>query len=473
MEEVIGQTSADIWNAEIGAELREHDAKVFETGQMIEEVETVINKHGEIKQLNSIKFPLRDENEQIYALCGISTDITQRLQAEKEKRILESRLAQTEKMEAIGTLAGGIAHDFNNILSAVLGYAELAQMEAKRNRDNQKHLAKVIEAGLRARDLVKQILSFSRQHEQERKPVKIIDLLNETMGLIRASLPSTIEIKKSIPPQLPEIYADPTQLHQVIMNLCSNAAQAMRQSGGFLTLSVEHINLDEQEASNHAELESGDYLKLEVPDTGCGMPPDVVDKIFEPFYTTKDEGEGTGMGLSMVHGIIKKHEGFISLNSEPGQGSTFTIFLPVREAHEHDQKTEELDAPLPRGNERILFVDDEEAITEFGKQSLARLGYQVIGLNSSQEALRLLESPPQRFDLLVTDMTMLRLTGLELAKQIHKIAPDLPIILCSGQSQLISSEEWKPAGIKRLLDKPMTMRRLAITVREVLDAART
>jgi two-component system cell cycle sensor histidine kinase/response regulator CckA len=471
MDEVIGHTSADIWNADIGDQLNKHDARVIETGHMIEEIETVQNKEGEIKQLISIKFPLRDENDEIYALCGISTDITQRLQAEKEKRLLEERLVQAEKMEAIGTLAGGIAHDFNNILSAVLGYSELAMLEAKQNRDNQSHLAKVIDAGMRARDLVKQILSFSRHHEPERKYVDMKELLDETMGLMRASLPSTIEIKKAIPHQLPEIYADPTQLHQVIMNLCSNAAHAMQQSGGCLSLSIEHINMDEQAARKHAGLEPGAYLKLDVSDTGCGMPPDIVDKVFEPFYTTKDEGEGTGMGLSVVHGIIKNHDGGISFSSEPDRGSTFTIFLPVREAGEHDDRAEDEDAPLPTGSERVLFLDDEDAIVEFAIETLANLGYQAVGLSSSEETLRLLEKPSNSYDLLITDMTMPRMTGLELARKVQKIMPGLPIILCSGQAQQISAEELESAGIKKLLTKPVTMRRLASSVREVLDAS--
>jgi CheY-like chemotaxis protein len=255
------------------------------------------------------------------------------------------------------------------------------------------------------------------------------------------------------------------------MNLCSNAAHAMRQGGGVLTVRVEHVHIDKEEADKHAGMRPGGHIKLEVSDTGCGMPPEVADKIFEPFFTTKGEGEGTGMGLSVVHGIIKNHDGHISLASEPDQGTTFTILLPVMEAHEEEIEIMDTDAPLPKGTESILFVDDEEAIVDFGIRALAHLGYDAFGVNSSEEGLSLLKSSPQKFDLLITDMTMPRLTGLELAQGVHKIAPDLPIIICSGQPQQLSAEERESAGIKKVLAKPVTMRQMAVKVREVLDAS--
>jgi signal transduction histidine kinase/CheY-like chemotaxis protein len=388
-------------------------------------------------------------------------------QAEEQEKKLETQLRQAQKMEAIGTLAGGIAHDFNNILSAVIGYTELALINIPKESSLQNHLQQVLKAGSRAKDLVKQILTFSRQAEQEVGPFQIKLIAKEALKLLRASLPTTIEIRQDIQSDS-TVLADPTQIHQVLMNLCTNAGYAMQETGGTLEVSLTNVELDSHFTGRHSDMAPGPHLRLTVSDTGHGMTPDVLERIFDPFFTTKGPGEGTGMGLSVVHGIVKSFGGTITVYSEPGKGSTFHVYLPIAEDLKDEGETEVIE-PLPTGNERILLIDDEQPLVDIGKQMLERLGYEVITRTSSIEALELFRAQPDRFDLVITDMTMPNMTGDKLAMEIMKIRPDVPVILCTGFSPAITEEEANAWGIQALLEKPLLRHDLAKTIRQVLD----
>jgi signal transduction histidine kinase len=396
----------------------------------------------------------------------IATDITRIKDLEKESLRIQAQLQQAQKMEAIGTLAGGIAHDFNNILSAVIGYTEIVLGDIPEGSHLHKNLQEVLKAGNRAKDLVKQILTFSRQSEQELKPVQIKHVAREALRLLRASLPTTIQIEQDLRSKS-AVLADPTQIHQVIMNLCTNAAHAMRNKGGRLKIALLDVNLEGSFAQQHPLLSSGPYIKLTVSDTGHGMEASIISRIFDPFFTTKDRGEGTGMGLAVVLGIVKSHGGAITVDSDVGKGSTFHVFLPVIQ-EELNRKTVPT-LSIPTGNERILFVDDEKALVDLGKQILERLGYKVTLRTSSVEALELFMEQPDRFDLVITDMTMPNLTGDELAAKLMNIRAEVPVILCTGYSERMSKEKAHEIGIKEFILKPIVMSQLAKTVRKVLD----
>ncbi|MBW2168751.1 MAG: PAS domain S-box protein [Deltaproteobacteria bacterium] len=384
-----------------------------------------------------------------------------------ERKKLEAQLQQAQKMEAIGTLAGGIAHDFNNILAAIIGYAEIASLQVAEDDKAKESLKEVLKAGRRARDLVKQILSFSRKGEEGRKPVHVNLIVKEALKLLRASLPTTIEIRQNIESDIGVVEADPTQIHQVLMNLGANAYYAMSDEGGILEVNLSEIHLDSRSASRYSDLDPGKYVKLTVSDTGYGMTPEVLERIFEPYFTTKEKGTGTGMGLAVVHGIVKGCGGSIIVESEPGKGTVFHVYLP-RIEREEVKAEPEATGPLPTGHERILFVDDELPLVEIGKQILERLGYEVTTRTSSIEALELFKAKPDRFDLVITDMTMPNMTGDRLAKELMKIRPDIPVILCTGFSERITEEKAKEMGIRAFAMKPIVIRDLANTVREVL-----
>jgi len=394
-------------------------------------------------------------------------EITERKQAEEEKLKLQMQLQQAQKMEAIGTLAGGIAHDFNNILSAIIGYTEIALDDVKKETLLHNNLQEVFKAGKRAKNLVKQILTFSRRSEQELQQLQVKYLAKDALKLLRASLPTTIEIRQDIQSDS-FVLADPTQIHQVLMNLCTNAGFALQDKGGVLEVKLEDMELDTDFTSRHPDMKPGSYMKLTVSDTGHGMPPDVLERAFDPFFTTKKKGEGTGMGLSVVHGIVKNHGGTVTASSEPGKGSTFKVFLPVIEAKADSEKKKE--GTIPKGKEHILFIDDEQGLVDLGKLMLESFGYKVTAKTSSVEALKLFKSQPDKFDLIITDMTMPSMTGEELAKEILAIRPDIRVILCTGFSQKIDKEKAESIGIRTLLLKPILRQQMAETVREVLDS---
>ena len=409
---------------------------------------------------------LRDKSGAVKGILGVSRDITERKKAGQEKKMLEARLQQAQKMESIGTLAGGIAHDFNNILSAVIGYTEIALEDCEEGSLIHSNLQGVLIAGNRAKDLVSQILTFSRQADPELKPVQAELVVKEAIMLLRASLPSTIEIQQTINSRSATL-ADPTQIHQVLMNLCTNAENAMYDTGGLLAVSLTDVTIDSKFEARKLDISPGNYIRLGVSDTGHGMPAEVKARIFDPFFTTKERGKGTGMGLAVVHGIVKSHRGAITVKSEPGKGTTFEVFLPV--SPNIVKITTDAGVELPTGNERILFVDDELALVDLGRQMLERLGYSVESLTSSTEALVLFKTRPDEFDLVITDMTMPNLTGEKLAGELMKIRADVPVILCTGFSEQITEERAKGLGIKEFILKPLLMNKLAGTVRAVLD----
>ena len=412
------------------------------------------------------KLPVGTRNEignLAQAFDKMAEDLARR---EAEKQQLEMQLRQTQKMEAIGTLAGGIAHDFNNILGIISGYTELARLDAPEGSRSQKCLKEIFTASLRARDLVQQILTFSRQGANEPKPLQVGFIIKEVMKMLRAPLPSTIEVKYFVPRNLPAVLADSTQIHQVVMNLCTNAGHAMREKGGVLEVSLGEVMVDETMAARIPDLMPGKYQKLKVGDTGHGMSPEVMEKIFDPFFSTKGPGEGTGLGLSVVHGIVKKHGGGIEVFSKPGQGTTFEVYFPSLEEMNSGYNDEAV--KLPTGTERILLVDDETAMVEMGQQMLESLGYKVTSRTSSLEALRAFQTHPDRFDLVITDMTMPRLTGAELAREVLKLRPDMPIILCTGFSDRIQEETAKSIGVREFVLKPVILRDIAPIIRRVL-----
>ncbi len=409
---------------------------------------------------------LRNKDGRPIGMLGITRDISERKKAEEEKRKLEAQLQQSQKMHAIGTLAGGIAHEFNNILWMITGNTELALFDIPEGNPARYPLELVEKACQRAKDLVRQILSFSRQTKQERISLKINPIVKDALKLLRPSIPSTIEIRKNISTELYTILADPTQVHQVLTNLCTNAAHAMREKGGVLEVTLVNTEVGKDEADQHPDLNPGKYVKLTVSDTGHGMDPRVLEQIFDPFFTTKKVGEGTGMGLSVVHGIVKSHAGAITVHSEPGKGATFNVFLPCVESKvKHETKTFET---ATIGNEKILFVDDEEDTVDMIKKLLERLGYQVESITSSAEALEIFRAQPKKYDLVITDMTMPHMTGEMLAKELLAIRPDIPIILCTGFNEMISEDRAKAIGIREFAMKPLRIYDLAKIIQKVL-----
>lgn len=398
------------------------------------------------------------------AVLNILRDIT-------PQKKMEAQLMQAQKMEAIGTLAGGIAHDFNNILSAILGYAELTSLDVPEGTKARDNLDQVIRAGNRAKELVQEILTFSRQRDHQRKQVYVGPLVKETLKLLRASLPSTIEIRSSIEKDIGTVEADPSQIHQVIMNLCTNAGHAMREKGGVLDVSMSHMTLEPGDGPVNSTGAPVKYLKLTVADTGHGMDKKTVARIFEPYFSTKEPGEGTGLGLAVVHGIVKSLGGAVTVQSTPGKGSVFTVHLPLLNAQE--TAVAHLAAePPPKGGERVLVVDDEADLVNMTKQMLERLGYEVMGFSSSPEALEAFRLHKDSFDLVISDMTMPQMTGDKLVKELTEIRPDIPVILCTGHSERLSEEKAAKLGIARLVKKPIQFQTLASAVRGALDTVK-
>jgi signal transduction histidine kinase len=386
----------------------------------------------------------------------------------KRERLLESRLQQAQKMEAVGTLASGIAHDFNNILFPVIGYTELVMEEMPPGSQARSNLQQVLQAAERAKELVRQILAFSREGGQsDKRPVRFEKILKEALKLLRATLPATIAIEQAIDENCGMVMADPTQLHQVVMNICTNAYGAMRLQGGQLKVSLKKASIGADDIGVNLALEPGPHLRLSIADSGRGMEPWVLERIFEPYFTTKSPSEGTGMGLFITHGIIRNHGGDIRVYSEPAVGTTVTIYLPLADSSADIRPHPSIE-PIVGGNERILLVDDEETIVRMQKQILTRLGYRVTATLSSLEALDIFRERPGDFDLVITDQTMPNLTGAQLAAKILEIAPSTPVVLCTGFSEVITEKKAKHIGIRQFVMKPVVTRELAATIREVL-----
>jgi len=449
--------------------LQQRTIKLFRKsyGRGLEIRDALKREHSQLKKTRDI---LKRERSQLMATNEqLKREIEDRKRAEREKQKIATRLRQAQKMESIGTLAGGIAHDFNNILSAIMGYSEMTLYKLSDDSKARSNLEQVLLASNRARDLVNQILAFSRQSEQTRKPVQIGPLVKETLKLMRASLPTTINIMEQINEKGALIEADPTQIHQVLMNLCTNASDAMREKGGgALKVDLDRLNLYEKEAALlYPDLNAGIYEMVSVSDTGDGMDSATIERIFDPYFTTKKAGKGTGMGLAVAHGIVKSHGGVINVHSEQGKGTTFQVLLPSIDGVAKSEG-EEL-KPLPRGEERILFVDDEATLVDLGQQMLEHLGYKVKGKTSSIEALDTFRAHPDDFDLILTDKTMPNLTGFDLAKECKEIRSDIPIILCTGFSESTLLLRAGSLGISEIIMKPLLMRDLAGAIRKVLD----
>ncbi len=399
-------------------------------------------------------------------------DITKLKKAEKEKMELELQLSQKQKMEAVGTLAGGIAHDFNNILGAMQGYLELSLDDLSEDNVVRDHLEQIMSCVNRAAKLVKQILTFSRkdQEEQEKEPLQISSIVKEVLGMLRSSLPATIKISRKIQAESSMVLADSTQIHQVLVNLCTNASHAMKENGGLLEVSLENVVLESETRVGDEHLKPGQYVKLSVSDSGYGIEKEVMDRIFEPFFTTKKANEGTGLGLSVVHGIIKSHEGAITVSSTRGEGTTFEIFLPEIKSGKvtEDQSSQ----PETKDKELILLVDDEEMIINSTSQILERLGFDVVAKASSIDALETFQEEPDKFDLVITDQVMPNMTGTQLSEKLISIRPDIPIILCSVFPEDVCPEDVKRIGIKEFVAKPISMQKINKIIWKVLDKSR-
>ena len=450
----------------------------------------LVRSDGSVVTLEETAQGFFDAAGKIIRVIGVATDVTERKQMEEELRKsrdqlelrvqertnqlqremnerskAEEQLRQAQKMEALGTMSGGIAHDFNNILAAIIGFSELLEGHVAKGSRDARHLGRIMEAGIRGRELVRQMLAFARKVEQEKKPLPVSTIVKESVKLLRATTPSTINIRVNASSEA-LILGDPIQIQQVLMNLCTNATYAMREKGGSLDIELSDYSVSPSNGDPHG-IAPGHYVKLTVRDRGTGISSDIMDKIFDPFFTTKKVGEGTGLGLSVVHGIVKQHDGHITVESEPGRGSTFTIYFPqIAGELEADAPS---DDEIPTGSERILFVDDEEMLVDMGEDILAELGYDVTSRMSSREALALFRLDPSRFDLVITDQTMPEMTGVELAKEVLAIRADMPIIMCTGFSYVVDADKAKAAGIKAFAMKPLTKKEIAKTIRKVLD----
>jgi PAS domain S-box-containing protein len=463
--EVVGKVASDIDIWHNPKEREKLTAGVAQQGK-IENLEAKFRlKDGNVitALMSAVLIKLKDKPH----ILTITRDISELKSAQEEHEKLKTQLIQAQKMEAIGTLAGGIAHDFNNILGAIIGYAEMALYDTRKDTMEHYNIDQVLRAGHRAKDLVKQILAFSRKSEQDKTVISSTPIIKEVLKLLRASLPTTIEIKQKIEPNPDPIFADPTQIHQVIMNLCTNSAHAMEDSGGILQVSLSNFELTARRASQYPELNPGPYVKLSISDTGHGMDAATLDRIFDPYFTTKEQDKGTGMGLAVVHGIVKGHGGGIHVQSSPGGGTRFDILFPIM-GKQIISETVELKT-LPTGNEHILFIDDEDILIDLGKNMLKKLGYRVEARTQSLKALEVFRAAPHKFDLVISDMTMPKMTGDTLAIELMKIRPNIPVIICTGHSERIDDRRARELGIKGLMMKPFTIRNLSKTVRNALD----
>ncbi len=416
------------------------------------------NKKKESLEIEALISPIHNTLSEPSGYIIWVRDITNELKMVKQ-------LHQSQKLEAIRTLAGGIAHNFNNILMAIIGYTDMTLNKYQENKEIQFNLTNVLNAGYRARDLVNQILTFSKQHEEEKKAINPLGVLKEALQFLRASLPASINIVQSVSPDIKNILADHTQFYQIIMNLCTNAAEAMQEKGGELKVVLSNTFLDQHFVRQNPETQPGAYVKLIVSDTGCGISPEIIDNIFEPYFTTKNNGKASGLGLAVVHGILKSYHGSITVSSTPGAGTVFTLYLPALSSPELHNENRLYSS---RGIERVLFVDDEEILVELGKRMLTSLGYRVITTTDSLQALDFFRKDPTQFDLVITDLTMPNLSGIEFTKAVLSLCPHIPVILCTGYHEKIAEDKAQSLGIKAFISKPLVMNELGTTIRKVM-----
>jgi len=471
MDELIGVPAKKFMDKKNRAKILKATKWVYKTGESWKFMDwELTRKDGSIRHIESSLSLVKDDHGAPLKFTGIARDVTERKIAEQEKESLQAQLRHAHQMEAIGTLAGGIAHDFNNILSSVIGYTELTKDYLKEGTLAHQNLSRIHEAGLRAKSLVRQILTLARPEDEGAYPVALVPLIKEALKMLRSTLPSSIELIENIMEQDLLVNADPTQLHQMIVNLATNAKHAMGNGIGRLTVSVEPIAFDKDIQKRNIDLQPGNYVHVSVTDTGAGIEDRYLNQIFDPYFTTRERGVGTGLGLPIVHGIVKSHKGHIEVKSQVGKGSTFHVYLPLLPGRE--LQAQEKDIPiLPRGSECILIVDDEHLIVQMEQQSLERLGYTVEPRTSSIEALKAFQAQPEKFDMAIIDMTMPNMTGDTLADELKKLRPDIPIILCTGFSERIDNETHIP-NIDAFLFKPVDREEMARTVRKLLDDAK-
>ena len=420
----------------------------------------VFSKSGKIKKIAWHNTDIRDDNGNIMGILGSGEDLT-------EKRALEMALRQAQKMESIGNLAGGIAHEFNNVLAIILGNAELAMDDVPDWNPAKEPLKEIRTASFRAKDVVRQILSFARKTMTSLKPLEINTIVKESLKLMRASIPAMVDVQSNIPSAPCMILGDPTEIHQIVINLCTNAAHAMKASGGRIDVAISEVTLDKKTASRYEDLSPGDFVKLTVQDSGEGISPDILEKVFEPYFTTKEFGAGSGMGLAVVHGLVKKCKGAINIQSTVGEGTTVEVLFPKIEEELPAEKKKEDE--LPTGNERILLVDDDPSIVNMIRQMLEGLGYTVTSMTDSTAAIEKFKSTTDDFDLVITDMAMPKMSGDQLAAELIKVRRNIPILLCTGHSDTIDEKKAKQIGVKGFAMKPLDKGKLARAVRAVLD----
>lgn len=465
--QIKGKTDFDLpWPREEAEAYRADDLEVIQKNLLKRHIiEPLQQADGSRLWIDTSKLPLLDESGKPFGVVGVYEDITERIRAEEQREEMETRLRQSQKMEAIGTLAGGIAHDFNNLLQVIFAYTELALAEND-PQERQQELRQVRLGAERARELVQQILTFSRRTEEEKQPLQISSVIKEALKMLRSSIPSTIRIKQEIAsPGV--VLADPTMIHQVIMNLCTNGYHAMRDTGGVLSVSLTEIEIKPHDDEGD-ELGPGQYLKLAVSDTGVGISPEIRDKIFEPYFTTKKTGEGTGLGLAVVHGIIKNHRGHIAMQSVPGVGTTFSVYLPLLDKPAAEPQIKNTTENLLGQGEQILFVDDEAQIREFANRLLTNHGYRVKTLANGLQAWEEFKKIPHQYDLVITDLTMPHLTGIDLTRKILEVRSNMPIILCTGQDDQVNREKALTQGACDYLSKPVGNHDFLTAIRRAL-----
>lgn len=466
LEDIIGKRYHDFHTDENSRQFAGTVKKVFETGKPIQmEHQSEKDKSYLLRTFSPV---MDKEGQSIIAVTIGSKDITDLKKAEEDQRKLEKQLIEAHKMEALGTLAGGIAHDFNNILSGIMGYAELTLKTVPDRSKSYHNLEQILRAAERAKDLVRQILTFSRKAVPKKKPVSLPLLVDEAVRFMRASLPTTIEIKKNNKVTYGTVLADPTQLHQVMINLCANAGYAMREAGGILEIGLEEAVIDEDELLIHSPLQPGQYLVLAVRDTGCGIPPENLPRIFDPYFTTKGKGQGTGLGLAVVHGIVKDHGGGIKVCSEPDRGTTFSIYLPMLDEQAEDDNIWEEENLLGKG-ETVMFLDDEKMVVDSNRELLEQLGYRVVTETDPVKAFEVFKNDSNAFDLVITDKNMPHMTGFDLVREIRRIRADIPVIISSGFQEPGDMEKLATLGAVRMVTKPMRMGTLVKIIRNILE----
>jgi len=466
-DELIGRCSAEFMKPEIAPNFIKEYLEPLKKFRYHEGTTIYFKKNKKKLYVEYKSVLIQPENGEPF-ISGTGRDVTERILSERKVAKLLKQVTQSQKMETIGTLAGGIAHDFNNILFPILGYTEMLLADVPEDSPFKKSLHKIYTGALRAKNLVKQILTFSRQESVELKLMKMQPIIKEALKLIRSTIPTTIDIKQDIKTDCGIIKADPTQIHQIILNLTTNAYHAMEDNGGGMRIGLKEVELGEDDIITH-DMAPGAYACLTIADTGTGIDKYVIDKIFDPFFTTKEQGKGTGMGLSVIHGIVKTMKGTIKVYSESGKGTKFYVYLPIIK-NASEKQTSLTKTPYQGGTERILLVDDDEEVLTMEKKMLEHLEYQVTSHTSSIEALEAFRASPDRFDLVITDMAMPNMSGDKLSAELIKIRPDIPILICTGFSENMSKEKAEFLGIKGFLMKPIIMKDLAKKIREVLEA---